>query len=72
MKQYNNYTEKDFTFVVCTYKECTYLEEAICSLMNQTVKANVIISTSTPNEYVQGFADKYGFEVKVNPDGGQI
>lgn len=72
MKQYNNYTEKDFTFVVCTYKECTYLEEAICSLMNQTVKANVIISTSTPNEYVQGIADKYGIEVKVNPDGGQI
>lgn len=72
MKQYNNYTEKDFTFVVCTYKECAYLEEAICSLMNQTVKANVIISTSTPNEYVQGIADKYGIEVKVNPDGGQI
>lgn len=72
MKQYNNYTGKDLTFVICTYKECAYLEEAICSLMNQTVKANVIISTSTPNDYVQGLADKYDIEVKINPDGGQI
>ena len=28
MKQYNNYTADDFTFVVCAYQECEYLEEA--------------------------------------------
>lgn len=72
MKQYNNYTGKDFTFVICTYKECEYLEECILSLVNQTVKANILISTSTPNAYVQGLADKYDIEVRVNPDGGQI
>ena len=72
MKQYNNYTGKDFTFVVCTYKECAYLEECIKSLVNQTVKANILISTSTPNEYVKGIANKYGIEIRVNPNGGQI
>ena len=72
MKQYNNFTEKDLTFVVCTYKECEYLEECILSLVNQTLKANILISTSTPNAYVQGIADKYDIEVRVNPDGGQI
>ena len=72
MKQYNHFTGIDFTFVVCAYKECEYLEESICSLVNQTVKANILISTSTPNDYVQGIADKYGVEVRVNPDGGQI
>lgn len=72
MKQYNNYTGKDLTFVVCTYKACEYLEECIVSLVNQTVKTNIIISTSTPNDYVQRIADKYNIEVRVNPDGGQI
>ena len=32
MKQYNNYTADDFTFVVCAYQECEYLEEAIRSV----------------------------------------
>lgn len=72
MKQYNQFTANDFTFVVCTYKECEYLEECICSLVNQTVKTNILISTSTPNDYVQSIADKYGIEIRVNPDGGQI
>lgn len=72
MRQYNHFTGKDFTFVVCAYKECEYLEESIRSLMNQTVKVNILISTSTPNNYVQKIADKYQIEVRVNPDGGQI
>ncbi len=72
MKQYNNYTGDDLTFVVCTYKECAYLEESIQALINQTVKAKILISTSTPNDYVNGIAQKYGIEVRINPDGGQI
>lgn len=72
MKQYNNFTEKDLTFVVCAYKECEYLEECIMSLLNQTLKSNIIVSTSTPNDYIRGIADKYKIEVRVNPNGGQI
>lgn len=72
MKQYNYFTGEDITFVVCAYKECEYLEESIDSILNQTVKANILISTSTPNDYVQGIADKYGIEVRINPNGGQI
>lgn len=72
MKQWNHYQGKDFTFVVCAYKECAYLEESIKCLVNQTIKAKILISTSTPNDYIQGIADKYGIEVRVNPDGGQI
>ena len=72
MKQYNNFKGEDLTFVVCAYKECEYLEECITSLVNQTVKANIIISTSTPNDYITGIAGKYKLEVRVNPNGGQI
>ncbi len=72
MKKWNNYTEKDLTFVVCAYKECPYLEESVSSLVNQTLKANILISTSTPNAYIQAIADKFNLEVRVNSDGGQI
>lgn len=72
MKQKNNYTGDDFTFVLCAYKECKYLEECILSLINQSVKCNIIISTSTPNKYISEIAQKYGIEVRVNNEGGQI
>ena len=72
MRQKNNYTGKDFTFVVCAYKECPYLEESIQSLVNQSITAKILISTSTPNEYIENIAKKYSIEIRVNPAGGQI
>ena len=64
------YTGNDVTIVICAYKECEYLEECIQSVVNQTVKTNVVISTSTPNEFIQTLADKYGLSMWINKDGG--
>ena len=64
------YTGNDVTIVICAYKECEYLEESIQSVVNQTVKTNVVISTSTPNEFIQTLADKYGLSMWINKDGG--
>ncbi len=72
MKQRNNYTEKDFTFVICAYKECAYLEECVLSLMAQTVTPSILISTSTPNDHIREIAAKHDIEIRINPDGGQI
>lgn len=72
MKKINNYTSDDLTFVICAYKECEYLEESIKSLKAQTQQAKIRLSTSTPNDFIYGLAEKYGIEVRVNPDGGQI
>ena len=47
------------TFVVLAYKESKYLEESIKSVLNQTVKTNVVIGTSTPNKYISKIAKKY-------------
>ena len=58
--------EKIHTFVVLAYKESKYLEECIKSVMNQTVKSNIIIATSTPNDYIKKIAKKYKLEIKVN------
>jgi glycosyltransferase involved in cell wall biosynthesis len=54
------------TFVVCAYKESPYLEECINSLVSQTVKSNIEIYTSTPNEYIDTIAAKYHVPVYVN------
>lgn len=59
------------TFVILAYKESLYLEECICSLKNQTVESEIVIATSTPNEYISNLASKYNIEVKVNPRGSQ-
>ena len=47
------------TFAICAYKESPYLEECITSLMEQTVKSEIFIATSTPNKYIDDIAAKY-------------
>ena len=61
MKEFNNHT-----FVVCAYKESKYLEECIKSLKNQTIKSNIIVCTSTPNEYINNVSKKYNIPVYIN------
>lgn len=72
MKKYHNFSGRDVTVAICAYKECPYLEECIKALISQTVKPNILISTSTPNEYIQNLSNKYGIEMRINHDGGQI
>jgi len=61
MKEFKNHT-----FVICAYKESQYLEECIKSLINQDVKSNIQIATSTPNEYINNLAQKYSLKVYEN------
>lgn len=58
------------TFVVLAYKESKYLEECIRSVLNQSVKANVVIATSTPNKYIKGIAKKYDLKIIENKKTG--
>ena len=62
----------DHTFAICAYKESEYLEECIKSALNQTIKTNVLIATSTPNEYISNLADKYDIPVYINTGGSGI
>lgn len=54
------------TFVVCAYKESEYLEACVRSVLNQTYRSNVVISTGTPNDYIKKIAEKYHLELYVN------
>lgn len=64
------YTNKDHTFVIPAYKDSVYLEECILSLLNQTVKSNILMITSTPNKHVTDLANKYNINLLINKDGG--
>lgn len=54
------------TFVVCAYKESEFLADCIDSLLAQTVKSRIFISTSTPNDHIYAIAKQYSLEVFVN------
>ena len=56
------------TFVVLAYKESSMLEECIKSVLNQKVKTNVVIATSTINNYIKNMAKKYNLDVIVNEE----
>lgn len=60
------YTPNDHTFVICAYKESSFLEECIISLEHQTVKSNIILATSTPNDYIGNLCKKHNIEMFVN------
>lgn len=57
------------TFVICAYKESSYLEKSIKSCMSQvTVKnnqSNVIVYTSTPNRHIFDICKKYNLELFI-------
>ena len=56
----------ELTFVVLAYKESQFLEECIKSVKNQSVDVDVIIATSTPNDFIYEMAQKHGLDVVVN------
>lgn len=68
MSQRKHYRAADHTFVVCAYGESRYIEECIRSLLNQSLKTNIIMTTSTPNEYLKAISKKYGIELIVNKE----
>lgn len=58
-------TNTNHTFAVCAYKESPYLEECVKSLLQQTVRTNVIICTSTPCQYIEDIAKKHDLSYYV-------
>ena len=45
------------TFVICAYKESAYLEECVKSLKEQKKESNIIMVTSTPNNYIKNISN---------------
>ncbi|HAX18066.1 MAG TPA: glycosyl transferase family 2 [Actinobacteria bacterium] len=68
----NILTSKQHTFVVCVYKESKYLESCIDSLKKQSLPGNIIITTSTPNDFILNIAKKYNIKVIINKNSSGI
>lgn len=62
----------EHTFAVCAYKESPYLESCLDSLKAQRVKSNILIITSTPNDFIRSIAEKYQVPYYVNEGQGGI
>jgi glycosyltransferase involved in cell wall biosynthesis len=50
--------KSDHTFVILAYKESPYLEHCISSLLQQTVKSEIHLSTSTPSAFLENISLK--------------
>lgn len=58
------------TFVIPAYKESVYLENCIQSLLAQSVKSEIIITTSTPSDFLEQIAEKYSLPYHINHNPG--
>jgi glycosyltransferase involved in cell wall biosynthesis len=65
-----SFSPKDHTWALCAYGESPYLEECIRSLKAQKVQTRIILSTSTPSEFIDGIAGKYRIPVFTHEGGG--
>ena len=59
----------EHTFVICAYGDSPYLEECIKSLMNQTLKTNIILYTSTPSKYIEALCTQYDLPYFISKGG---
>lgn len=57
---------KKHTFVICAYMESPYLEDCIKSVIIQREHSEVLLITSTPNEYIKSLCDIYSIPLFVN------
>lgn len=60
----------EHTFVICAYKESSYLKDCMESLRNQALTSKVILYTSTPNDYIENLCNQYDIEMFTKPGGG--
>ena len=50
----------------CAWQKIIHLYDCLDSLVNQSTRSNILISTSTPNSYIDRIASNYSIPVIVN------
>ncbi len=54
------------TFVIPAFGEPQWLERCLVSIRDQTTRSTILVTTSTPNDYVHDIARRHGVPVIVN------
>lgn len=62
----------DHTFVIPAYKNSPYLEFCVQSLLAQTVKSTIVLTTSTPSAFLEDLATKYNLIYFITTEPGSI
>lgn len=62
----------DHTFIIPAYKNSIYMEDCIISLREQTIPSKILITTSTPSEFLFDIAKRHNIEIDINEHGGSI
>lgn len=57
---------KTHTFAICAYKESPYLEECIRSVVAQRDYSEILLTTSTPNDFIKGLCMRYSIPMYIN------
>ena len=55
------------TFTILAYKQSPHLEDCINSLLSQTIKSKIVITTSTPSSYLEEISNRYNIPLYINP-----
>ena len=58
------------TFVIPAYQQSIYLEKCIQSLLAQHIKSEIILTTSTPSDFLEQIAKKYGLGYYISNKSG--
>jgi hypothetical protein len=64
--------ETDHTFAVLAHKESPFIEECIGSLQRQTIRSKIVLSTSTPSEFLNQLATRHKIDLMHNKNDGGI
>ncbi len=64
--------EELHTFVVMAYGDSEHIEACIRSLKAQTCKSEILMTTSTPSEFLTAVAQKYDISLKINEQSSGI
>jgi len=62
----------EHSFVIPVYGDSSFLDECIKSLLSQTKKSKILITTATPSKYITTIADKYKIPVVTNKQASGI
>lgn len=62
------FTNKDHTFVICAHGNSEFLEVCIESLLRQTVKSRIIVSSSTTTPFLLSTCEKFQLELISSED----
>lgn len=64
--------EKQHTFVIPAYRESPFIEECIRSLFRQSIESDIIVSTSTPSEFLREITATYSIPLYIQTNSSGI